>query len=162
MISDGGPTASVDTVPPRPITLPQGATLVSDADDEIFLLYTRLAALKPADSSDTGHFHGLGSENSNQDALLVCVELKPPSTCEPPRDAKAGNQRRKRRRGSGVSKAKEERSRRDPIVFEYVLLQDKTALRSRSGDTGSVLWKARWVPSPLFAPSGRLACYLNV
>ena len=36
------------------------------ADDENFILYTRLAALKPADNSDTGHFHGLGSENSNR------------------------------------------------------------------------------------------------
>ncbi|KAI9449212.1 putative methyltransferase-domain-containing protein [Lactarius psammicola] len=139
--SDGGPTASVDTVPPGPITLPQSATLVSDPDDEIFLHYTRLAALKPADSSDTGHFHGLGSENPNQDTLLVCIELKPPTTCEPLRNTETGNQRRKRRRGSGLPKAKEERKGCDPIVFEYVLLQDKTALRSRSGDTGSILWK---------------------
>ena len=156
MISDGASTASVGTAPPGPITLPPSATLVSDADDEIFLLYTRLAALKPADSSDAGHFHGLGSENSNQDALLVRIELKPPATCEPPRNAETGNQRRRRRKGSGVPKAKEERSGRDPIVFEYVLLQDKTALRSRSGDTGSVLWKARWVP-PLFYHTTRLS-----
>ncbi|KAN0138223.1 putative methyltransferase domain containing protein [Lactarius tabidus] len=142
MISNGGPTTTVVTAPPGPITLPQNATLVSDADDEIFLLYTRLAALKPADSSDTGHFHGLGSENPNQDSLHVCIELKPPIlTSEPPRNTETGNQRRKRRRGSGAAKAKEERRGRDPIVFEYVLLQDKTALRSRSGDTGSVLWK---------------------
>lgn len=141
MTPDGGSTASVDTAPPGPITLPQSATLVSDPDDEIFLLYTRLAALKPADSSDTGHFHGLGSENSNQDALLVRIELKPPTTCEPQRNTETGNQRRKRRKGGGVQKAKNERGGRDPIVLEYVLLQDKTALRSRSGDTGSVLWK---------------------
>jgi hypothetical protein len=150
MISNGGPTTTVVTAPPGPITLPQNATLVSDADDEIFLLYTRLAALKPADSSDTGHFHGLGSENPNQDSLHVCIELKPPIlTSEPPRNTETGNQRRKRRRGSGAAKAKEERRGRDPIVFEYVLLQDKTALRSRSGDTGSVLWKTRWA-----CPSG--------
>ncbi|KAH8990700.1 putative methyltransferase-domain-containing protein [Lactarius hatsudake] len=141
MTSDGGSTASVDTAPPGPITLPRSATLVSDPDDEIFLLYTRLAALKPADSSDIGHFHGLGSENSKQDALLVRIELKPPTTCEPQRNTDTGNQRRKRRRGGGVQKAKDERRGRDPIVLEYVLLQDKTALRSRSGDTGSVLWK---------------------
>lgn len=37
------------------------------------------------------------------------------------------------------------RSRKDPIVdktVEIQLFQDKTALRSRKGDTGSVLWKA--------------------
>jgi len=141
MISNGSPTASGDTIPPGPITLPQSAILVSDADDEIFLLYTRLAALKPPDSSNTGHFHGLGSEDRNQDSLQVCIELKPPIACEPPRNTDTGNQRRKRRRRSGAAKAKEERKGRDPIVFEYFLLQDKTALRSRSGDTGSVLWK---------------------
>ncbi|KAH9025230.1 putative methyltransferase-domain-containing protein [Lactarius pseudohatsudake] len=130
MTSDGGSAASVDTAPPGPFTLPQN-----------FLLYTRLAALKPADSSDIGHFHGLGSENSNQDALLVRIELKPPTTCEPQRNTEIGNQRRKRRKGGSVQKAKNERGGRDPIVLEYVLLQDKTALRSRSGDTGSVLWK---------------------
>lgn len=35
-----------------------------------------------------------------------------------------------------------------PIVVKTVeieLFQDKTALRSRKGDTGSVLWKARYV-----------------
>ncbi len=72
-------------IPDGPISLPTGATLVSDADEEIFLLYTRLASLKPPDSSDMGHFHGLGSENSKEDALLVRIELQsppppPPST----------------------------------------------------------------------------------
>ena len=157
MVSDECSTASVDAAPPGPITLPQSAALVSDADDEIFLLYTRLAALKPADSSDTGHFHGLGSENSNQDTLLVCIELQPPTACELPRNMEAGSQGRRRRRRGGAPTAKEERSGRDHIVYEYVLLQDKTALRSRSGDTGSVLWKARCVP-PHFFHSTRLPC----
>jgi hypothetical protein len=30
-------------------------------------------------------------------------------------------------------------------VIEIELVQDKTALRSRKGDTGSVLWMARYV-----------------
>jgi len=141
-------TASVVIPTPGPITLPQSATQVSDADDEIFLLYTRLAALKPADSSDSGHFHGLGSEDPNQDSLHICIELKPPIKCESPRNKERGNQRRKRRRGIGAPKAKEERNGRDPIVFEYDLLQDKTALRSRSGDTGSVLWKTSAPAAP--------------
>ena len=144
MSSNEGPTNSVVTTNLRPITLPPNATLVSDADDEIFLLYTRLAALKPADSSDTGHFHGLGSENPNQDSIQVCIELKRPITGEQPRNTETGNQRRKRRKGSSAAKAKEERRGHDPIVFEYFILQDQTALRSRSGDTGSVLWKTRW------------------
>ena len=31
-------------------------------------------------------------------------------------------------------------------MLEYTLFQDITALRSRSGDTGSVLWKTRLCP----------------
>ena len=41
-----------------------------------------------------------------------------------------------------------EKKPRGPIVAKTVeieLCQDKTALRSRKGDTGSVLWKARFV-----------------
>ncbi len=149
------PSACVlDTTPPGPVMLPQSANLVLDADDEIFYLYSHLAALKPADSSDTGHFHGLGSENPNQDTILVSIELKPPTPCDPPRNTETGNQKRKRRKGGGSQKAKEERTGRDPIVLEYVLLQDKTSLRSRSGDTGSVLWKARWVCCPFVEPHG--------
>ncbi|KAF8261720.1 hypothetical protein EI94DRAFT_1745345 [Lactarius quietus] len=84
MISNGSPTSGVVTVPPGPITLPQSAILLN-----------------------MGHFHGLGSEDRNQDSLQVCIELKPPITCEPPRNTDIGNQRRKRRRRSGAAKAKE-------------------------------------------------------
>src|SRR6266849_2948917 len=109
-----------------PISLPTDATFVSDADEEIFLLYTRLAALKPPDSSDTGHFHGLGSENSKEDSLLVRIELKPPpsstattSASEPslaPNFEKLDNRnasrrnRRKKKRGEGS------RSRADVLI----------------------------------------------
>jgi protein N-lysine methyltransferase METTL21D len=136
---------------PGPVTLPSSATFVSDADEEIFLLYTRLAALKPADSTDVGHFHGLGSENPKEDVLVVRLELKPPPRArESPR--KPGNPgtgrkyRGRKRKGtdSGTGATIEEpEPQYEPIVLEYKLSQDKTALRSRSGDTGSVVWKAR-------------------
>jgi protein N-lysine methyltransferase METTL21D len=150
-------------IPAGPISLPTDATFVSDADEEIFLLYTRLAALKPPDISDTGHFHGLGSENSKEDSLLVRIELKPPppstavTTSVPSlasnsekldnRNASRRNRGKKKREGpqsgSGVSIGREKVL--EPVVLEYTLFQDITALRSRSGDTGSVLWKTRFV-----------------
>jgi hypothetical protein len=150
----------MDAVPPGPVSLPTNATFVSDADEEVFLLYTRLAALKPPDGSNAGHFHGLGSENSKEDVLLVRIELKPPSTAHvSPRKSEKVNRnadrrnRGRKRKGSGnrsdVTVGHEEgfgsRRKDEPesFVFEYELFQDKTALRSRSGDTGSVLWKAR-------------------
>jgi hypothetical protein len=145
---------------PGPISLPTNATFVSDADEEIFLLYTRLAALKPPDSTDADHFHGLGSENSQEDALVVHIEITPPPTAHPslrkPEKVNRKADRRNRvgrRKGSGSKSdiamgaedgfAPGHRGEPEPFVFEYQLFQDKTALRSRSGDTGSVLWKAR-------------------
>lgn len=146
-------------IPHGPVSLPANATFVSDADEEIFLLYTRLAALKPPDSSDTGHFHGLGSENSKEDVLLVRIELKPPSTTHPspPKPERVNRRNRARKRKSSSSKSgivvehgdglgtRRGGGGAEPqaLVFEYKLFQDKTSLRSRSGDTGSVLWKAR-------------------
>ena len=146
-----------DTIPHGPISLPTDATFVSDADEEIFLLYTRLAALKPPDSSDTGHFHGLGTENSKEDALLVHIELKPPPTaCDPApksdtlnRNTASGRRKRGKKREGLSSKpdiSVRQGKEAEPVVLEYTLAQDITALRSRSGDTGSVLWKTRLSP----------------
>jgi hypothetical protein len=158
------PTTNVDTIPPPPgpVSLPANATFVSDADEEIFLLYTRLAALKPPDSADTGNFHGLGSENSKEDALVVRIELTPPSVVHlsphKPKKVKQNAERRNKvRKGKGSGSrsdivmggedgfrfASGGKGEPETLVFEYQLFQDKTALRSRSGDTGSVLWKAR-------------------
>jgi hypothetical protein len=153
--------AAASGIPAGPISLPTDATFVSDADEEIFLLYTRLAALKPPDGSDTDHFHGLGSENSKQDSLLVRIELKPPppppstvtvATSEPspasysekPDNRKAGRRYKKRESRQSRSDVLIGRGKvLEPVVLEYRLFQDITALRSRSGDTGSVLWKTR-------------------
>jgi hypothetical protein len=167
-------------IPAGPISLPTDATFVSDADEEIFLLYTRLAALKPADSSDTGHFHGLGSENSKEDSLLVRIELKnppPPSTVtgsasepSPASNSEKLDGRKAGRRNRGKKKKREEGPQSgsgvsigrgkvlEPVVLEYTLFQNITALRSRSGDTGSVLWKTRLclrhrTPPPSYSPT---------
>jgi len=138
-------------IPPGPVTLPANTTSVSDVEEEIFLLYTRLAALKPPDSSDIGHFHGLGSENSKEDVLLVRIELKPPLTTYEPKPAHSSEtfnrntgrrNRARKRKGSGSNITVGYREQCEPIVLEYQLFQDTTALRSRGGDTGSVLWKA--------------------
>ncbi|KAI0291837.1 putative methyltransferase-domain-containing protein [Russula brevipes] len=137
-------------VAPGPVSLPENATFVSDADEENFLLYTRLAALKPPDSNSTGHFHGLGYENSKEDTLLVRIELQPPPTVDAParksektkRNVGRRNTSKGRRRKGSSSRSDVTKGEVEPVVLEYSLFQDKTALRSRSGDTGSVLWKA--------------------
>jgi hypothetical protein len=151
----------MDAIPHGPISLPTDATFVSDADEEIFLLYTRLAALKPPDGSDAGHFHGLGYENSEEDSLVVHIELNPPpptAACEPAPKSEISNRKtgrrsrgRKRAGPSGESDVVVGRGKEiEPVVLEYKLFQDITALRSRSGDTGSVLWKTRSFPQFVF------------
>ncbi|KAH9041228.1 hypothetical protein EDB85DRAFT_2271971 [Lactarius pseudohatsudake] len=83
-----------------------------------------------------GHFDGLGP-SSNRGALLVCIEPKPPTKCRSSWNTETGT-RGENAQGSGMPKAKEERRRRNPIVFEDVHLMDKTTFGSNAE---IVLWK---------------------
>ncbi|KAH9166804.1 hypothetical protein EDB89DRAFT_1910393 [Lactarius sanguifluus] len=134
MSSDGGSTATVETVSPGPITLLQYATLVPDLDDEISLLYTCLVALRPADRSDRAPPRSwIGFEPWR----AIGLHRAETPTCGPPLNTHGT-------RGGNVGREspyRRERKNIDPTGFEYVLLQDKAAFRSRSGDTGSVLWE---------------------
>ena len=108
----------------------------------MFLLYSRLAALGGADG--TAAFRGLGSLDSRRDTLAVRFALRAPVPA--PSDRDAGRARRGRRapRRDGGEGAE---------VVEVELAQDKTALRSRKGVTGSVLWRARCVALDRVLPS---------
>ncbi|KAH9944679.1 hypothetical protein B0H21DRAFT_792119, partial [Amylocystis lapponica] len=123
------------------VHLPVQATLVSDADEEVFLLYTNLARKQSADG--TTDFRGLGHIDSNKDILTITFDLSAPED-----HASMGNSNppapvaRATLRGSSKSRRKV-----DAPVLEVELAQDKTALRSRKGDTGSVVWHARCVPA---------------
>jgi protein N-lysine methyltransferase METTL21D len=81
---------------------------------------------------------GLGHVDSRQDILNIRFELRPKSVSTGADDyGKAKHGRSK------SSKAAREGKKHEEKVIEIELAQDKTALRSRKGDTGSVLWKAR-------------------
>lgn len=58
---------------------------------------------------------------------------------------KTTSHRGNRRKGLKVTK-----SRRQSMVIEVELAQDPTSLRSRKGDTGSVLWRIRLLKFFLF------------
>ncbi|KAH8078047.1 putative methyltransferase-domain-containing protein [Cristinia sonorae] len=111
--------------------LSEGSTLIEDADEEVFLLYTELAGRdarhvgEPTDAT----FRGLGFLDSRQDILTLSfdVNLNPANNGH---GRAAGKTNRKRDKGLG------------DLSFEVQLAQDKTALRTRKGDTGSVLWRA--------------------
>ncbi|KAJ7668343.1 putative methyltransferase-domain-containing protein [Mycena rosella] len=102
------------------VQLPLGSERVLDADEEIFILYSKSGA--------SSEHRGLGYLDSRSDTLTLSFELKPPSWAT-----------------SAVTKSKRKSATARPIqekTVEIQLAQDKTALRSRTGDTGSVVWKA--------------------
>ncbi|KAJ6581459.1 putative methyltransferase-domain-containing protein [Mycena capillaripes] len=99
------------------IRLPLGSERVVDADEEVFILYSKST---PASSNE---HRGLGYLDSHTDILTLNFELKSSSF-----DHRAAKPKRKL--------AIQEKT------VEIQLAQDKTALRTRTGDTGSVVWRA--------------------
>ncbi|TFK39432.1 hypothetical protein BDQ12DRAFT_603609 [Crucibulum laeve] len=119
-----------------PIRIPIDSDLVTDADEEIFLLYSNLQSTNShIDSS--GNFRGLGHVDSRQDTLSIKFELKGSVTPDGSYSSSAGSNSKRGKQASKKGKIK----KKDKTV-EIELVQDKTALRSRKGDTGSVVWKA--------------------
>lgn len=105
---------------------------------QVFLLYTGLAARTAADGSSG--FRGLGHIDSHEDTLTVTLNLGVPENADAPDDtARAG---KRKARGSQTKKARNKKDTTNRTI-EVEIVQDKTALRSRKGDTGSVLWHAR-------------------
>ncbi|KAF8624031.1 hypothetical protein AX17_007237 [Amanita inopinata Kibby_2008] len=113
------------------LRLPPDSVRVVDADEEVFLIYTQLQS-KPPSSSETDKFRGLGYVNSQKDVLDITFEVKHPPTQSPTNNS---SRRRKARSGRKHTEA-------GGKTIAVTLAQDKTALRSRKGDTGSVLWMA--------------------
>lgn len=115
---------------------------------KVFLLYTRLASIHPVDGESKEPFRGLGYLDGKSDTLTVRLELRPP-TIEPPTLITSNPPVKKSGRNKGRSahgKGKKDKVNETKVI-EVELAQDRTALRSRSGDTGSVLWRARSVSS---------------
>jgi len=105
---------------------------------QIFLVYTALNQ-KPVDLSGPDGFRGLGHMNSRKDILSIQFELTAPS----PSLSKLAEDNSVAKSRKGKSTTRTRGSDKGPHIIEIELAQDKTALRSRKGDTGSVLWRAR-------------------
>lgn len=129
------------------VNLPVNASPITDTDEEvriptrsrdpvttticpkIFLLYSALNRTNTTLVGPDG-FRGLGHLDSRKDTLTVQFELRPPITPQPAKKSKKKT-------------SKEVVAR----VIEIEIAQDPTALRSRNGDTGSVVWRARCGPA---------------
>jgi protein N-lysine methyltransferase METTL21D len=85
-----------------------------------------LAGKRSHESTDNTSFRGLGYLDNHKDILTL--EFTYPRVV----------------REAGKTKTKaSKRKEAETETLEVQLAQDKTALRSRKGDTGSVLWRAR-------------------
>jgi hypothetical protein len=105
----------------------------------VFLLYSYL---RTTVQQNEGEFRGLGYVDSRKDILTVKLELQlPGQTVHTSESDVASSSFVKRRRQN--KKTQKTRQTVDKTV-DIRLAQDKTALHTRKGDTGSVLWKARF------------------
>ncbi|RPD78532.1 hypothetical protein L226DRAFT_610430 [Lentinus tigrinus ALCF2SS1-7] len=125
------------------VCLPPGSTRVADADEEVFLLYTNLAGHHKTDTAGTTKFRGLGHIDSHEDILAISLALGTPAH-DLGSSGHVGKVHVKHKgRASSSQKRKARKSRAEDVpTLEVEIFQDKTALRSRKGDTGSVLWHA--------------------
>ncbi|KAG5352135.1 hypothetical protein C0989_003603 [Termitomyces sp. Mn162] len=103
---------------------------VTDADEEVFIIYSDLQANS---KSDTDPFRGLGHVDSRKDTMTISFELTAPNHLSDAKISGSQHTRKSHKLTKVMDKTK---------TVQIELFQDKTALRSRRGDTGSVLWKA--------------------
>ncbi|KIJ55493.1 hypothetical protein M422DRAFT_41449 [Sphaerobolus stellatus SS14] len=138
-----------------PFKISDGAWSIEDADEEVFLLYSRLQSSQavPQDAIDI-KTSALGSVDSKQGELAVEIIYGPlESVSNEPTSPSVGS---KRRKSTAASRKQSQKDR--PKSLEITVFQDTTGLRSRKGDTGSVLWRAsihlaRYLLSQLHYPS---------
>ncbi|KAG7580170.1 hypothetical protein FFLO_00141 [Filobasidium floriforme] len=137
------------------IRLGEGGTLVEDADEETFDLYSNLANTG-SEESNNARKGGLGFLDSHKDTLEIDFELQPPSV---PLDSALSPKLRHSKIKSHKAKKSELQSKNISVSIH----QDIGALRNRKGDTGSVVWRASlflaefllqqfYFPLPTFTP----------
>ncbi|KAG8735156.1 hypothetical protein FRC12_018199, partial [Ceratobasidium sp. 428] len=121
---------SMPQVPGRGlVNLPLGSVQVTDADEEVFLLYSR-----SFENRDEDGIQGLGSVDSRANVLTLSFTLRPPAD-QLMVPVTRGRSRVGRTR-------RESKDNKHEKVIEIEVSQDVTSLRSRKGDTGSVVWRA--------------------
>ncbi|WWD08174.1 hypothetical protein V865_006285 [Kwoniella europaea PYCC6329] len=114
--------------------------LVEDADEEIMELYMSLASTSPETTELTidDNSGGLGFLNSNESILEITIDLTPPLPLSSSNVPVNGGSVHKRERGQ-KKKPPQNRSV-DNVVVK--VQQDLGMLKSKKGDTGSVLWRS--------------------
>ncbi|KAF8524207.1 hypothetical protein JB92DRAFT_1472256 [Gautieria morchelliformis] len=124
-----------------PFNIPQDAWQVQDADEEIFLLYCQLQSSSATLDTDV-NASGLGCVDSRMGELSVRLDVQEvPAHDAATRTRSEPSHSRASKRSKAASKKRDIHSASEEPL-EIQLFQDVTGLRSRKGDTGSVLWRA--------------------
>lgn len=181
---------------------PPGSVVVHDADGEILELYMTLASIDSDNANDTGHeapsaraaptrsrdgqgMGGLGFLDPTQPLLELELVLRPPvlpssgeTTNPAPSVAvavpfpKSKPRSGAHRRSAAASKSREALAPAREVVLPVIIQQDLSALKTRKGDTGSVVWRSSlhlgthiltqsvFPPAPDTDPNSPLTCAL--
>ncbi|GHJ86269.1 hypothetical protein NliqN6_2671 [Naganishia liquefaciens] len=138
-------SVSTALTPQRPPTfllhLDKEATLVEDADEEIFSLYANLAT---DGQQDVTKKSGLGFVSSSEATYHVEFTLQPVNN-EPAPDVtrlKAGGAVAHSARRNRSRKAAGRQQDMADKTIAVDISQDLASLRNRKGDTGSVIWRS--------------------
>lgn len=109
---------------------------VTDADEEIFLLYT-LSAPEP-------DRFGLGQVDNKSDLLQVTLDLHDATSFIEVCSIEADDvDQKSKAKTNQTFKATRHKEKRDTLgSIQVFIRQDSTSLRSTSGDTGSVIWRS--------------------
>ncbi|GAA5980732.1 hypothetical protein JCM10908_001756 [Rhodotorula pacifica] len=142
---------------PAYLNLPLGSVLVEDADEEIFLLYTRKLQLASSDRSepqqakneedqDAVKTDGLGFASEAGEVVPVSLTITDPWTVPSSVVGNAtstdtGGKKAAARRKKPSTSTNLAARRKGDLTVEVELHQSLDALRHRKGDTGSVLWR---------------------
>lgn len=105
---------------------------------KLFILYSELQSACLSDSA--ANFRGLGYVDPHKDVLEIKFELT--NTLPPSFDSPTNTRGRRPRKPLLTANRS----------VEIEIYQDKTSLHSRKGDTGSVVWKARFGTGILYKP----------
>jgi hypothetical protein len=114
--------------------LQTGSLLDPSLFEQIFHLYSRLA-----ESSKDANESGLGFVDPA--SPLITVRLHVPDESAAEKKAKGKGKSKGRHR---VSYAEDKQWMKEQKVLEWEIEQDIAGLKGRKGDTGAVLWRARW------------------
>lgn len=108
---------------------------VTDADEEIFLLYTL--------SAPELNRVGLGQVDNKSDLLQVKFDLHDSNKSIEVCSIEVDDVEKPKSRSNNMTKTKKNKEKKDTTgSIQVIIRQNSTSLKSTSGDTGSVIWRS--------------------